>query len=75
MRDKGLYPTLPIPHRAKSVLYVDYTEMPKFGGYDFALVVTCGLTRLTRMFPCTKHITLYSPQCPSVYEDSLYSHE
>ena len=31
--------------------------MPKFGGYDFALVVTCGLTRFTRSFPCTKHIT------------------
>ena len=31
--------------------------MPKFGGYDFALVVTCGWTRFTRVFPCTKHIT------------------
>ena len=31
--------------------------MPKFGGYDLALVVTCGLTRFTRVFPCTKHIT------------------
>ena len=31
--------------------------MPKFGGYDFALVVTCGLTRFTSVLPCTKHIT------------------
>ena len=31
--------------------------MPKLGGYDFALVVTCGLTRFTRVFPCTRHIT------------------
>ena len=31
--------------------------MPKFGGYDFALVVTCGLSRFTRVFPCTKQIT------------------
>ena len=31
--------------------------MPKFGGYDFALVVTCELTRFTRVFPCTKHNT------------------
>ena len=53
IRDRGLYSTLPIPHCANSVLYVDYTEMPKFGGYDFALVVTCGLTRFTRVFPCT----------------------
>ena len=57
MRDRGLYSTLPIPHCANSLLYVDYMEMPKFGGYDFALLVTCGLTRFTRVFPCTKHIT------------------
>ena len=31
--------------------------MPKFGGYDFALVVTCGLTSFTRVFQCLKHIT------------------
>ena len=57
IRDRGLFSTLPIPHCANSVLYVDYTEMPKFEGYDFALVVTCGLTRFIRVFPCTKHIT------------------
>ena len=54
--DRGLYSTLPIPHCANSVVYVDYTEMPKFEGYDFALVVTCGLTRFTSVFPCTKHM-------------------
>ena len=57
IRDRRLYSTLPIPHCANSVLYVDYTEMLKFRGYDFALVVTCGLTRFTRVFPCTKPIT------------------
>ena len=57
IRDNGLFLTLFIPHCANSVLYVDYTEMPKFGGYDFALEVTCGLTRFARVFPCTKHIT------------------
>ena len=57
IRDRGPYSTLPIPHCANSVLYVDYTEMPKFWGYDIALVVTCGLTTFTRVFPCTKHIT------------------
>ena len=31
--------------------------MLKFGSYDFALVVTCGLTRFARVFPCSKHIT------------------
>ena len=57
IRDRGLYSTLPIPHCGNSVLYIDYTEMPKFGCYDFALVVTCGLTTFTRVFPCTKRIT------------------
>ena len=31
--------------------------MPKFGGSDFTLVVICELTRLTRVFPRSKHIT------------------
>ena len=57
IRDRGLYSTLPIPHCANSVIYVDCTEMHEFEGYDFALVVTCGSTRFTRVFPCTKHIT------------------
>ena len=57
IRDRGVYSTLPIPHCANSVLYVDYTEMPKFRGYDLALVVTCGLTSFTRVFRCTRHIT------------------
>ena len=49
--------TLPIPQCANSVLCVDYTEMRKFWGYDCALLVTCVLTRFTRDFLCTKHIT------------------
>ena len=60
IRDTGLYSTLPIPHCANSVLYVNYTEMPKFGGYDLTLVVSCRLTRFTR-FSCTKHITGEEP--------------
>ena len=57
IRDRGLFLSLPIPHCANSVLYVDYTAMPEFGGYDVALVVTCGLTRFTGVFPCTKQTT------------------
>ena len=55
--DRGVYWTLPIPHCANSVLYVVYTEMPRFRANDFALVVTYGLTRFTRVFPWAKHIT------------------
>ena len=31
--------------------------LPRFGGYDSCLVVTCGLSRFTRVFPCNKKIT------------------
>ena len=54
VRERGLYSIIPIPHCANGVLYVDDTE---FGSYNVALVVTCGFTRFTRVFPCTKHIT------------------
>ena len=57
IRDRGTYSTFPIPHYADIVLYVDHREMPNFWGYDLALVVTCGLTRFKKAFPCTKHIT------------------
>ena len=32
-------------------------RLPKFSGYDSCLVVTCGLTRFIRAFPCNKKIT------------------
>ena len=57
-RDRGLVSSLPITHCANSLLYVDFINgLPKFGGYDSSLVVTCGLTRFTRAFPCNKKIT------------------
>ena len=31
--------------------------LPRFGGYDSCLMVTCGLSRFTRVFPCNKKIT------------------
>ena len=57
-RDRGLVPSLPIPCCATSLLYVDFIHsLPKFGGSDSCLVVTCGLTCFTRAFPCNKKIT------------------
>ena len=53
LTDRDLYSTLAISHCAKRFLDVDYTDMPKFGGYHFGLVVTYSLTRFTRVFPCT----------------------
>ena len=32
VRDRSLYSTLPIPHCANNVLYVDYTKVPTFWG-------------------------------------------
>ena len=56
--DRGLMSSLPIPYCANSLLYVDFIHgLPRFGGYDSCLVVTCGLSRFTRVFPCNKKIT------------------
>ena len=57
-RDRGLISSLPIPYCANSLLYVDFIHgLPRFGGYDSCLLVTCGLSRFTRVFPCNKKIT------------------
>ena len=57
-RDRGLISSLPIPYCTNSLLYVDFIHGPPgFGGYDSCLVVTCGLSRFTRVFPCSKKIT------------------
>ena len=43
-RDRGLVSSLPIPNCANSLGYMDFIYgLPKFGGYDSCLVVTCGL--------------------------------
>ena len=57
-RDRGLISSLPIPYCANSLLCVDFIhDLPRFCGYDSCLVVTCGLSRFTRVFPCNKKIT------------------
>ena len=56
-RDRGLISSLPIPYCTNSLLYVNFIHcLPRFGGYDSCLVVTCGLSRFTRVFPCNKKI-------------------
>ena len=57
-RDGGLIFNLPIPCCTNSLLYVHFIHgLPRFGSYDSCLVVTCGLSRFTRVFPCNKKIT------------------
>ena len=57
-RDRGLISSLPIPYCTNYLLYVDFIHgLPRFSGYDSCLVVTCGLSRFTRVFPCNKNIT------------------
>ena len=56
--DSGDRFSLPIPYCANSLLYVDFIHgPPRFRVYDSCLVVTCGLSRFTRVFPCNKKIT------------------
>ena len=57
-RDRGLISSLPIPYCADSLPYVDFIHgLPRLGSYDSCLVVTRGLSRFTRVFPCNKKIT------------------
>ena len=57
-RGRGLVSSLPTPYCANCLLYVDFIHgLPKFVGSDSCLVVTRGLTRFTRAFPCSKKIT------------------
>ena len=56
--DRGLISSLPVPYCTNSPLHVDFIHsLPRFGGYVSCLVVTCGLSRFTRVFPCNKKIT------------------
>ena len=57
-RHRGLVSSLPIPYCANSSLYVNFIHgLPKFGGYDRCLVVTCGLAGFTPAVTCSKKIT------------------
>ena len=57
-RNWGMISGLPIPYCTNSLLYLEFMKgLPRLGGYDSCLVVTCGLSRLTRAFPCSKKIT------------------
>ena len=50
--------SLSIPYCTNSLLYVDFIHgRPGFDGYDSCLVVTCGLSRFTRVLPCNKKRT------------------
>ena len=53
--DRGKVRNLPIPNKMNSILYVDFMELPRFAGHDFALLVTDGL-RYSRVFPLTKKV-------------------
>ena len=57
-RDRKQISSLPAPYCTNSLLYVDFVHgLSRFGGYDSCLVVTCRLSRFTRVFPCNKKIT------------------
>ena len=42
-----------MPNQMNSILYVNFTELPRIAGHDFALLVTDGLSRYSRVFPLT----------------------
>ena len=57
-KERGLISSLPIPYCTNSLLYVDFIQgLPRFGGNDSCLVVTCGPSRFNRVFPCNRKLT------------------
>ena len=52
--DRGEMGNLPIPHMVNSVLYLDFMHLLHYAGHNFALMVTCGVSRLARVFPMNK---------------------
>ena len=71
--DRGVVSSMPIPYCANSLSYLDFIHgLPKFDGYDSCLVVTCGLTLVTRAFPCNKKIT--GEQAVSILVEQWFEH-
>ena len=54
--DRGEVRNLPIPNQMNSILHVDFMELPKFAGHDFALLLTDGLSRYSRLFFLLKRL-------------------
>ena len=54
--DRGEVRNLPILNQMRSILYVHFMELLRFAGHDFALLVTDGLSRYSRVFPLTKKV-------------------
>ena len=54
--DRGEVRSLPIPNQMTSIRYVDFMELPRFAGHDFAFLVTDGGSRYSRVFPLTKKV-------------------
>ena len=52
--NRGEMGNLPIPHMLNSVVYLDFMQLPHYAGHNFALLVTCGLSRFVRVFPLSK---------------------
>ena len=55
--DRTVQGGLFVPRMVNSIVYVDFTEVDRCDDHDYILVITCGLTRFCRAFPCTKNIT------------------
>ena len=51
---RGEMGNLPITHMVNSVVYLDSMHLPHYAGHNFALLVTCGLSRFPRVFPMNK---------------------
>ena len=54
VEDRGLFGVLLIPSVANDIIYVDFTAMDPYGGFDMVLSIVCGLSRFCQFIPCKK---------------------
>ena len=55
-RHRGEVKNPPIPNQMNSILCVDFMKLPRVAGHDFALPVTDGLSRYSRVFSLAKKV-------------------
>lgn len=54
MEDRGLFGALPIPSVVNDIIYVDFTSIDAYQGYDMVMSIVCGLSRFAQFVPCKK---------------------
>ena len=55
--DRGLVGSFPIPALVNDVVFIDFTEVDAFNGFDYVMSIVDGLSRFAQFVPTKKTIT------------------